>query len=902
MFTCVKQRRSLAVIALALALVFSLIVIPEQGLKAADGTSLPGIRDNLDVYGIKYSRLIVTEDGYMRVYYDGNSVRIEYLDKSFNVLSKKAIDIELDWWGGFYAGEDAYYIVEGQPNKDEKDDAEVIRVTKYDKKWKKKGVAKITSNPELYGGKVRFPFEGGCVEMTEVGGKLYLATGHVGYVDAKVGQGHQGYLLIEIDKSVMKGKIVSSNLNHSFAQYLKSDGDYLYFLEQNEGGRCTEIRRHDTTKEWTSGFFDYSESLELLKYGGTRTSSWAIACCATVDDLALSSNNTLCIGTSIDQNNYYEVVDGTTDETNNIYLSVTPKNAFMEKKSKIKWLTSYTNGVKEFKGVFITEISDNRFLVSWEEYDTEKDADFNDMLSGHELHYLFVDGDGNKLTKEFTVAAALSDCHPVLEGSKIVFYASGDGMVNFYTIDSDTGVFAKKSYMIIGENATWDVKDGILTISGTGALNSKIPGNGIKGIVIGRGITEIPDDQFSIYNDLNEVEIPNTVTKIGKEAFAYCGRLKKITISDSVKEIGEKAIGGWNATIYAHENSYAAQYAKANNIRFEAISRAITTSGIYCSQTSPLIVAGMVIDNKELVDGDIEYRWLACEESAGVWFEVSPWTVNNEWINWTPEKSGNYVFICYARIVGQPDTEINATFGTPFTAPEYREISKAIIASIPDVTYTGSTVKPFVSVKYGSEILKNGKDYSIVYSNNTKVGTASVKIIGMGLYNGTVTKTFRIVKDETADADISYRTYVQSYGWQSFVKDGSVSGTYAQAKRLEGMQVKLSKKDVAGGVTYRTYVQKLGWQPWSADGATAGTMGRSLRLETMQLKLTGNMAKKYDVYYRVQAQKFGWMDWAKNGASAGTAGFGYRLEAVQIKLVPKGGKAPGKTANPYVKK
>jgi uncharacterized protein YjdB len=70
----------------------------------------------------------------------------------------------------------------------------------------------------------------------------------------------------------------------------------------------------------------------------------------------------------------------------------------------------------------------------------------------------------------------------------------------------------------------------------------------------------------------------------------------------------------------------------------------------------------------------------------------------------------------------------------------------------------------------------------------------------------------------------------------------------------------------------------------------------------MQLKLTGSMAKKYDVYYRVQAQKFGWMGWAKNGASAGTAGFGYRLEAVQIKLVPKGGKAPGKTANPYVKK
>ena len=160
----------------------------------------------------------------------------------------------------------------------------------------------------------------------------------------------------------------------------------------------------------------------------------------------------------------------------------------------------------------------------------------------------------------------------------------------------------------------------------------------------------------------------------------------QITIPDSVKEIGEDAFwSGWYSwdyekqaferhlvkmTICAHENSYAVQYANEFGIYYEVIPGAISTSGIYCSQTSPSIVAGMVINNKALVEGDIEYRWLACEESAGAWFEVSPWTVNNEWINWTPEKSGNYVFICYARIVGQPDTEINATFGTPFTAKE----------------------------------------------------------------------------------------------------------------------------------------------------------------------------------------------------------------------------------------
>ncbi len=633
MFTCVKQRRSLAVIALALALVFSLIVIPEQGLKAADGTLLPGVRDNLTVNGIKTSSLIVTDDGYMRVYADSKKIWIEYLDKSFNVLSKKSIDRELYYWGGFYAGEDAYYIAEGQPNADEKDDAEVIRVTKYDKNWKKKGVAKITSNTKLFGGDVGYPFHAGCGEMVEVGGKLYLATGHRGYVDPDVGQGHQGYLLVEIDKSTMKGEIASCDLWHSFAQYLESEDKYVYMLEQSEGSRCTTIKRFDTTKEWDEWFDDNEEYVKLLEYGGDRTSSWAISCYASVDDLALSGDNALGIGTSIDQSKYNDIGAGTVEATYNIYLTVTPKKNFKNEASTVKWLTSYTQGKDRFNRVFLTTIHDNRFLVSWEADDNEGYISTNytipnDVMSGHVLHYLFIDGNGNKLSKEFTAAAPLSDCHPVLDGSKIVYYASDSGMVNFYTIDAATGAFAKKSYRIIGENATWDIKDGILTISGTGELDAIIPGDGIKKIVIEKGITSIPEDQFSYYRELTDVEISNTVTSIGKQAFAYCDKLEKITIPDSVKEIGEDAFwSGWygwdyekqayerhlvKTTICAHENSYAAQYAKEQGISFEAIPGAISTSGIYCSQTSPSIVAGMVINNKALVEGDIEYRWLAC--------------------------------------------------------------------------------------------------------------------------------------------------------------------------------------------------------------------------------------------------------------------------------------------------
>ena len=45
-------------------------------------------------------------------------------------------------------------------------------------------------------------------------------------------------------------------------------------------------------------------------------------------------------------------------------------------------------------------------------------------------------------------------------------------------------------------------------------------------------------------------------------------------------------------------------------------------------------------------------------------------------------------------------------------------------------------------------------DYSVSYSNNTKVGTATVKITGKGNYTGSVSKTFKI-KNNFKKATIS---------------------------------------------------------------------------------------------------------------------------------------------------
>ncbi|MBR1763764.1 MAG: hypothetical protein IJ746_00035 [Ruminococcus sp.] len=57
-------------------------------------------------------------------------------------------------------------------------------------------------------------------------------------------------------------------------------------------------------------------------------------------------------------------------------------------------------------------------------------------------------------------------------------------------------------------------------------------------------------------------------------------------------------------------------------------------------------------------------------------------------------------------------------------------------------TYTGNPITPEVTIKNGSTKLVKGTDYTVSYSNNTKVGVATIKITGKGNYKGTITKTF----------------------------------------------------------------------------------------------------------------------------------------------------------------
>ncbi len=113
------------------------------------------------------------------------------------------------------------------------------------------------------------------------------------------------------------------------------------------------------------------------------------------------------------------------------------------------------------------------------------------------------------------------------------------------------------------------------------------------------------------------------------------------------------------------------------------------------------------------------------------------------------------------------DNDVNGT----------KSVSNLTIASIGNQTYTGSAIKPNVTVKDGSTALTKDMHYTVSYSNNTNVGTATVTITGKGNYTGTKTATFKIVAKSISGATVSTvinQTYTGSAQKPAVtVKDGS---------------------------------------------------------------------------------------------------------------------------------
>ena len=175
-------------------------------------------------------------------------------------------------------------------------------------------------------------------------------------------------------------------------------------------------------------------------------------------------------------------------------------------------------------------------------------------------------------------------------------------------------------------------------------------------------------------------------------------------------------------------------------------------------------------------------------------------------------------------------------------------ISKASVTlSTSTYAYDGKAKKPGVTVKLNGKTLKNGTDYTVSYSNNTKVGTATVKITGKGNYTGSVSKTYSI-KNDFKKATIS----------------GISTKAFTGKNITQSITVKYNGKTLKNGTDYTVSYSSNK----NIGTATVKIAGKGSYTGTITKTFKINPAKQEIQKLTAKSKAF-FVDWAQKGSATG---------------------------------
>ena len=375
--------------------------------------------NNYLTYGnVINSYLVENEDNTLtRVEYISGKVVVENYNAGTGTLSgSKTLNAELNLFGGFFSGSDYNYVVYGQINQSEKDDAEVLRVVKYSKNWERIGQASAC------GANTYIPFAAGSLRMAETDGKLYVYTCHEMYAseDGYHHQANMTYVINESDMSIAQSYYDVLNLSqagyisHSFNQFVQTDGKYVYRVDHGDGyPRAVSITRCNVDGAITN--VKYTLPLSIGGQIGANSTG------VSIGGFELSTNACLIAGNSVPQGDAFTGTDG----QRNIFVTVTSKDL---SRGSTVWITKYKGEITTVDTPHIVKLGKDQFLLMWEEYNKKTKKRVTKMVT--------IDDEANMTSDVIPCGLPLSDCKPVLRSDGLVsWYVSNDSAPILYTVN-----------------------------------------------------------------------------------------------------------------------------------------------------------------------------------------------------------------------------------------------------------------------------------------------------------------------------------------------------------------------------------------------------------------------------------------------------------------------------------
>ena len=807
------------------------------------------------------SYLTVCDNGnYMRVQSGAieGKLLVEYYSSDFEPLSTKLIDNELPIFGAFYDSGNNYYVLSGQENPKQNDSLEVFRITKYDKNWNK------IKSCGLYGANTTVPFDAGSARMTHSGDHLLVRTCHEMYKSSD-GNNHQSNVTIEVDMPSMTitdsytgiMNVDYGYVSHSFNQFIKTDGNHIVALDHGDAHpRSAVLVKYNsdfTTGKFFPSYFEQVSNIDVVTYPEYTAGHYNYTG-AAIGGFDVSSSSYIVAQSTVD----LDYIN--TSETRNVYVSAVSKDLSTNKLNKI---TSYAEGTASASAPQLVKINNNSFLLLWSR-DTK-------------VSCVKLNADGTVNGSIHTFEGSLSDCQPVIKNGRAVWYVYDKNNVTFNSLNLSNLDDIKTVDVKTGHN--YETKyasktDGTVTqtCKSCGYVNKfTVPtsttvywrtdlSNTTFSSVLSKTQFSVGDSiDFWLYDDTDyTVEFSDRSMVSVNKLENYANDIRRITFKNG---------GSLTVKIYPTYNpSVAKTYKLTCGCTSHTYGSAVVTKQPTCTSEGAAIKTctkcNATVTEKlpakghtAVTDKGYPATCTTAGKTDGSHCSVCNTVIKVQTvINATGHKSSGWITDKAASIgvKGSKHKECTVCKKVLETAEipalSRISISKAnVTLSTSTYAYDGKAKKPGVTVKLNGKTLKNGTDYTVSYSNNTKVGTAKVTITGKGNYTGSVSKTFSI-KNNFKKATVS----------------GISTKAFTGKNITQSITVKYNGKTLKNGTDYTVSYsnnKKIGTATVkiAGKGSYTGTVTKTFKINPAKQEIQKLTAKS----------KAFFVDWAQKGSATG---------------------------------
>ena len=371
---------------------------------------------------------------------------------------------------------------------------------------------------------------------------------------------------------------------------------------------------------------------------------------------------------------------------------------------------------------------------------------------------------------------------------------------NDFGISLFSGTSSSDSNSIPGtSDLYYSFEDGVLSIYGSGKVPANLSAtwtnsktvefnpNEVTEIIIEEGITGINDRLTRSFKNAISVTLPSSLEYIGEKTFYCFMKLETVTIPDNSKLKYVYTSAFEKCTLLKSinlpkglESIYSRAFISCSNLTNLTLPSTLTrieetafSAGPRFKNNELTVPKGVTtitsrsFDNiKDLKTINVEngvttiekYAFADNDSLTRVNLPSSITSVANTACKYYNEEKYSTCDIYIDKYKGSIPCYSNwGTTGTIYwKARDFKNTTDnaVVISNIADQTYTGSLIAPNITVSCNDVELVKNTDYTVSYSNNKNVGTATISITGIGDYTGTITKNFNIVARDISDTTI----------------------------------------------------------------------------------------------------------------------------------------------------